>query len=72
MMTDRLWQIWSEGYRATGGESDATYRASVYAATFRQACDRFFGGDKYYDPDTLTYWGCHLYDNEADARKSFG
>ncbi len=25
-----------------------------------------------YDPSNLTDWGCRLFDNEEDARKSFG
>lgn len=25
-----------------------------------------------YDPASLTYWGCNLFDNEKDARRAFG
>jgi hypothetical protein len=29
-------------------------------------------GDSYYDRKTNSYWACKFYDNEIDARKSFG
>jgi hypothetical protein len=28
--------------------------------------------DGNFNPEALTYWGCKLFDNEADARKGFG
>jgi hypothetical protein len=68
-------QIWSEGYQASGDYSDANYFATVEAETFQEACDKYFVTEehkKFYDPKTLTYWGCKLFDNETDARRSFG
>lgn len=33
----------------------------------------YFNPDRWdYDSKGITVWGCSLYDNEADARKSFG
>lgn len=35
--------------------------------------DKYFDTKRWdYDPYTNRYWGCGLYENEADARKSFG
>ena len=68
--------IWSEGYRATGGYGHAQYEGVGHGETFQEACDdlarRNQVFNKYYDPERLTSWGCRLFDNESDARKSFG
>lgn len=76
-----LYNIWSEGYRVTGNEGKAHYIDSSYGASFQEACDKFFskfskkelnerfGG---YSSESLSVWGCKLFDNETDARKSFG
>jgi len=68
--------IWAEGYRATGQSSGATYLGSEKAETFRQACKKHARKDSqfnyYFNEESMTYWGCKLFDNERDARKSFG
>ena len=64
--------IWSEGYAATGESNTAMYHGTVYAPTFKKACDIYFKDNSFYDPKDLTFWGCSLFDNEADARRSFG
>lgn len=64
--------IWSEGYEATGNHSPATLHGTVKAETFKDACDSFFKDDKLYDPENLTYYACRLYDNFEDARRTFG
>lgn len=71
------YEIWMEGYLATGMEGipqRAQRMAVARGETFQDACDWYFRckGDNYYDSRTLTYWGCKLFDNEADARRSFG
>lgn len=69
-------EIWAEGYRATGECGTATYFGTIEADSFQQACDMFFGSAakyaSYYDSKKLTYWACNLFDNEKAARKSFG
>lgn len=68
--------IWSEGYVATGQSSGATLLGYAKGEDFVQACvnlakqDREFAS--YFDKDRMTYWGCRLFDNSSDARKSFG
>lgn len=74
-------EIWSGGYAATGGSSGAIFHGKQKAESFNEACDIFFKGNSNYgllldgrDMKTLirAYWGCRLFDNEADARRSFG
>ena len=67
--------IWCEGYLATGTEgipAKAVFIGTIEAETFQQACDKRFSGNQYYDADRRTYFGCRLFDNEQDARKTFG
>jgi len=76
-MKAKLFHIWSEGYVATCEHGTAQYICSVYAKTFKEACistfkKGLFDGYGNFNEEQLTLWGCHLYDNEQDARKSFG
>lgn len=77
MMDNKIFEIWCEGYSVTGGpDNKALFLGRGEGETFNQACVNFFSENKnfsdYFNPDKLTYWGCKLFDNEADARKSFG
>lgn len=70
-----IYQVWSEGYAATGNSSGAELLGEAEADDFASACSTFFEGsdrEKYFDQQRLTYWGCRLFDNEQDARKAFG
>ena len=68
----KVFEIWSEGYAITGGRGKALFHGKIKATSFKEACDILFDDDKFYNPENLTYWGCKLFDNETDARKSFG
>jgi len=90
---NRYYEIWIEGYAATG-ESGRAYKLcydgdpnTVWkGCTFQHACVRALNelkwpmlytalqglGTCYYDAKTNSYWGRKFYDNEEDARKSFG
>lgn len=73
----RTFEIWAEGYRASGEKgSGAIYWGKVEANSFKEAFDKLAERDKSfrncYNPVNLTFWACRLFDNEADARKSFG
>jgi hypothetical protein len=74
----KIYDIWSEGYLTSGMEgARATYYGSYEGDTFREACENWaktLGEDskKYFDKDDLRFYGCKLFDNGADARKSFG
>lgn len=71
------WSVWTEGYAATGQSSPAEFRGEFMAATFEEACLKWVAtldaeGQRCYNKDKNTFWGCRLFDNEVDARKSFG
>lgn len=69
-------QIWSEGYVATGEHGTAVCHGDVAAPTLQDACDKLAAQDPsfraHYDRGRMTFWGCRLFDNEADARRSYG
>lgn len=68
--------IWSEGFRATGESGTARYHGKAKGSSFAEACAWYATKNpiwaRYFDEINLTYWGCKLFDNEADARKRFG
>lgn len=69
------YEIWMEGYR-TNGDFGTAYRLGYFTGlNFKDACKNainLLGYDNsYYDPERNTYWGCRLYDNSEDARKTF-
>lgn len=85
------WEIWSEGYRATGEHGTATYEGKWEGETFDDAVGKYvyikdlghlYESGKRFLPrneDGIMkevavhrIWGCRLFDNEADARASFG
>jgi len=71
----QFWNIWSEGYSATGEHGTATFHGTVdtcVAPTFKKACAIMFKGNNDFSPERMTHWGCELFDNEQDARKGFG
>ena len=75
-MKIKQYQIWTEGYAATGESSGAIYHGFSKGKTFKQAVENFIEENnwdkKLYNSEKLTYWGCKFYDNESDARKTFG
>lgn len=76
--TPPLWPIWIEGFAATGERGPASYEGTWPGWTFLDAC-RAWAHSK---PERLqlfseengvpTYWGCRMFDAEAEARTSFG
>lgn len=77
----KVWSVWAEGYAATGESGEAFLVGRKWAATFERACELIHKekGEKalgQYTPpkdgQPPAYWGCRLYDNEADARRTFG
>ena len=69
-------EIWAEGYAASGDKGDATYCGFAIARNFDQAVIDVFGVNdsllKKNADGTWTHWGCRLFDNEFQARQSFG
>lgn len=76
MVQSKRFDIWSEGYVAMGDSGKAYKLARAYGATFEEACKNYAEKHsdfaKTFDAKRMTYWGCRLFDNEADARRSFG
>lgn len=75
----KKYEIWSEGYLCTGMEGipeKAFCFGTEEGETFKDACIKFFLREErhkvYFDSNDMTYWGCRLFDNEVDARKSYG
>jgi len=75
-----IYQIYSEGYLATGMEgipAGAYYHGEAEGETFKEACIKFFSDPKNdtgrnFDSERMSYWACRLYDNLKDAQKSYG
>lgn len=70
------YNIWSEGFIATGQHGTAHFHGQFEGNSFAEAIKNWIKSDKsaqqYVDLNTMTYWGCRLFDNESDARKTFG
>lgn len=71
--------LWMEGYKANGNSSEAHYLGTFEAASFEEACDKWADTldvdskrDYHRNNNSAVYWGCRIFDNESDARKSFG
>jgi hypothetical protein len=82
-VTEGKWEIWQEGFAATGEGGPAQKLGEATAPTFEEACQRWVDNKKRvtpdfnnrygeYDPERNTIWGCRLYSNERDARRTFG
>lgn len=69
------WDVWMEGYSATGQHSPAQFLGTYKATTFREACLAHrdtMREPEYFNETDLSIWGCKMFDNEEDARKAFG
>ncbi len=70
--------LWSEGYAATGQHMGATLHGTFTAKSLQDAVQQFKdampeGHSKNcIDVENLSFWGCRFFDNEKEARKSFG
>jgi hypothetical protein len=69
-------EIWNEGYACTGNSGIAQFLGLEEGKNFSEACKKALirnGWDmSYYDEECNQYWGCRFFDNEFEARKSFG
>lgn len=73
-----LYLIWSEGFAITGNSSTAQLLGKYPAVSFDDAVEMHLQqhpASRAYHTEcegVHTIWGCQLFDNETDARKSFG
>lgn len=66
------YEVWMEGFQVMEGRAEAQCLGSCEAENFLEACKQVCKYDSNYDPIDNSIWGCRLFDNEKDARKSFG
>jgi hypothetical protein len=76
-MTRKMFDVWLEGYRTTGEHAQASYLGRWSGRTFADACRAWAAEDpreraRFFDSDRLTFWGCRMFDNEKDARNTYG
>ena len=70
----RNYDVWIEGYLATGMEGipmKARYLGNFAGNTFENACAMWAltsDSEDLYDAKTNKYWGCKLFDNEYSAQ----
>lgn len=73
---EKKFEIWSEGFAATGEKGTACFHGVGEGVNFRDAVMNYsyWHPDfrSYFDAERLTYWGCKLYASETTARASFG
>lgn len=62
-------EVWSEGYIATGEEARPAFEGSAEARTFEEACNKVCSAFDYYDPKTNRLWGMGLYPSREAAYK---
>ena len=70
-----IYSIWMEGFHIMEGKATAEHLGDYEADSFLDACQ--LAADEHpgygeYDAERNCIWGCRLFDNEIDARKSFG
>lgn len=68
--------VWIEGFAATGESQTAQFLGSFEGETFINACKKAMVEKEWdmscYDENKNTYWACQFFDNEKEARASFG
>jgi hypothetical protein len=71
------YEIWMEGYQATGQQAGASFVGVSEGRNFKDACKKFYQTQSkteqaYYDVKDNTYWGCGLFPTQSQAIRSFG
>lgn len=69
------WEVWIEGYAATGELATASLQGRAEADTFEEACIKVCGDKLDKDRDgkpKMSIWACRLFPSEGQARVSFG
>ena len=70
-----LYSIWMEGFATIESNGHAMHLGDYEASSFSEACQlaaNDYPNYGYYNSHTNCIWGCRLFDNEIDARRSFG
>ena len=69
------YEVWMEGYRATGESAPHQFIGRVMAQSFKDACyiavKKWCKDDsefkRYYNEEKQAFWGCRCFDNEKDS-----
>jgi len=71
---EKAWEIWMEGFRATGDEALASKVGDGRGLTFEDAVLDYYrrNPDPSFSPDSMSVWGCKLYPTESQARATYG
>ena len=70
--------LWIEGFSATGQRQDATMIGIYQAKNLNDAVKQYMENNKNkvewdcFGKNRHAIWGCEIFDNEIEARKSFG
>lgn len=75
----KSYKVWSEGFSCTGDRGTAQFHGEFQAESWDDACKMAFPNDTAgnlkldrFGPGRHAFWACELFDNETDARRSFG
>jgi hypothetical protein len=74
-MMEPEWEVWMEGFAATGESAGAQYYGTYPGSSFKEAvlkAVKEHGLQGSFDESRLSYWGCRFFSSEAEARASFG
>ena len=71
------YEVWMEGYRATGESAPHRFIGKAEAETFKDACyiavKNWCSSEedfkKYYNSENQSFWGCRCFDNERDSMR---
>ena len=71
------YEIWMEGFLVTGMEgtpAPASFVGKAEGIDFPDAVRNWYNNHPTgnFNPETLSDWGCRLFPNEQEARRSFG
>ena len=79
---EKHYQVWQEGFAATGGSCEGSFIGETKANSFDEAVIKLYGRKLDMEEDNpkeyrrlggrLCSWAMRFYDNESDARKDFG
>ena len=68
--------LWMEGYYTNGDSSPARYCGHYKVSCLRDAVKEWAAEEasraKNVNMEDLTFWGCGFFDNELEARRTFG
>lgn len=71
----KKYNVWQEGYSATGQYEPDHFMGTFKANNFKEACMKAMKAeeysqediDRYYDKERNTFWGCRFYEQPPDA-----